>query len=459
MDQELQDFQEIKRQREGEVTTLKDFLITKSTSFTSILLYCPSYIVNEDTVAYTDGISIYLGNLFFTKGYTQVEKISIIVHEVLHIALCHISRAKKLNAHPLIWNYAADAVINYSIAQMPYLGLPNDHVNLDGLIEREMFAKVPHAQWSSEMVYKYLIAKAQEPQEGDGDGDGSGGDGDSDSQGNGKGKGKSKKKQQQGDGGGGKLKGVPDGWSSDLKPTQGSRSGNEGKELPDHLKGEAGHDSATREGIWAKRLERAQAGDTPAGLFRNLTSEFPKVKTPWQQYFRRYMKSPLLPKTEDNYSRPARRVLSTRSRIFEPGNKKKSGVARAGIIVDTSGSVDQQLLMQFAAEVEAIQKTTGAELILMYADADVAATYVVKNDGKSFIDKLKRGMCKPAGGGGTDFRPALKDLEQKYNVSVAVYLTDMYGSFPDKAPKGFEVIWASISPNEKAPFGKTVYLE
>ncbi len=448
--------QALKKQREADLSSLKDFLITKSTSFTSILLYCPSYVVDEDTVAYTDGISLYFGNEFFTKGYTQVERISIIVHEVLHVALCHIIRAKKMNANPLLWNYAADAVINYSISQMPFLGLPKDHVSLESLVDKEMLAKVPHAQWSSEMVYHYLIAKIKDQQQQcSGNGDGEGEDGSDSKNGSGKGKGKGNQQQK----GGGSGIAIPDGWTSDLKPTQGSHSGNEGKQLPDHLKGEAGHDDETRAGIWAKRLERAQAGDSPAGLFRNLSAEFPKVKTPWQKYFRRYMITPLLPKTEVNYSRPSRRCISTRSKIFEPGNKKKSGVARAGIVVDTSGSINDQLLMQFAAEVAAIQKTTGAEIVLIYADAAVAATYVVKNDGKSFIDKIKEGKCKAAGGGGTDFRPALKELEEKHGVSVAVYLTDMYGAFPEKAPKGFEVIWASISPNEKAPFGKTVYLE
>jgi predicted metal-dependent peptidase len=67
------------------------------------------------------------------------------------------------------------------------------------------------------------------------------------------------------------------------------------------------------------------------------------------------------------------------------------------------------------------------------------------------------GDLKFTGGGGTDFRPVFKYIEEhKCNPTLLIFLTDMYGSFPDKEPT-YPVVWVSTT-EKKAPFGLTLHL-
>jgi predicted metal-dependent peptidase len=61
------------------------------------------------------------------------------------------------------------------------------------------------------------------------------------------------------------------------------------------------------------------------------------------------------------------------------------------------------------------------------------------------------------GGGGTDFRPAFKWMEENDVVpDVLLYLTDGYGTFPEEAPE-YPVIWGDISGQPKNyPWGDVV---
>ena len=65
-------------------------------------------------------------------------------------------------------------------------------------------------------------------------------------------------------------------------------------------------------------------------------------------------------------------------------------------------------------------------------------------------------MPIPEGGGGTDFCPFFKAIENEevYTLPVCIYLTDGYGEFPQDS--NFETLWV-ITPggidSEKVPFG------
>ena len=69
----------------------------------------------------------------------------------------------------------------------------------------------------------------------------------------------------------------------------------------------------------------------------------------------------------------------------------------------------------------------------------------------------------PVGGGGTDFRPFFARLPKHrppWEPSVAIYLTDGYGEFPERAPR-CPVLWV-VTPGgldlDKFPFGQAVRL-
>ncbi len=65
----------------------------------------------------------------------------------------------------------------------------------------------------------------------------------------------------------------------------------------------------------------------------------------------------------------------------------------------------------------------------------------------------------PTGGGGTDFRPVFADIEaMDQPPACLIFLTDLFGSFPKVAPD-YPVLWANFgNPNNKAPFGHTVFV-
>jgi VWA-like protein DUF2201 len=64
----------------------------------------------------------------------------------------------------------------------------------------------------------------------------------------------------------------------------------------------------------------------------------------------------------------------------------------------------------------------------------------------------------PVQGGGTDFRPCFDWIEEQgTQPQMVVFLTDLYGSFPEKTPP-YPVLWASTG-SQRAPFGQVVPMQ
>lgn len=118
------------------------------------------------------------------------------------------------------------------------------------------------------------------------------------------------------------------------------------------------------------------------------------------------------------------------------------------IAVDTSGSISQQILDDFAGEMQSIIDECQPERVhVIYCDADVQR-----------VDVFERGESlemNPAGGGGTDFRPVFAQVAADgVGPACLVYLTDTYGSFPQNAPD-YPVLWASTD-GTNVPFGELI---
>jgi predicted metal-dependent peptidase len=121
------------------------------------------------------------------------------------------------------------------------------------------------------------------------------------------------------------------------------------------------------------------------------------------------------------------------------------------VAVDTSGSIDGQILAQFAGEISSIMEDYQTTVRVIYCDSDVNAE-------ETFTSQDAPIILHAHGGGGTDFGPVF-DLVDAAEESPAclVYLTDMWGRFPQAAP-GYPVLWASTD-GEHAPFGELVKLK
>jgi predicted metal-dependent peptidase len=143
--------------------------------------------------------------------------------------------------------------------------------------------------------------------------------------------------------------------------------------------------------------------------------------------------------------RPNRRHIW--SGLYLPGVVRE-GTGEIAIAVDCSGSVNARQLRLFEAEIRSILEGQRPERVhVLYFDAEVhrVDTYVA---GEML-------HLEPVGGGGTDFGPCFDWLnEHGIRPQTMVFLTDLYGAFPESAPD-YPVIWASTG-GRQAPFGSVV---
>jgi hypothetical protein len=156
----------------------------------------------------------------------------------------------------------------------------------------------------------------------------------------------------------------------------------------------------------------------------------------------------LMPLTETSWSRVSRRTLALGRKAcwIEPDIDRRRGVRRAGVVIDTSGSIEGELLHTFVSEINGLLVRTGCEVILVDCDAAVQQVTVHRQPIRGYVAR---------GGGGTDFRPAI-NLLRRMEIDVAVYFTDLAGTFPEKKP-AFPLLWA-VTQDLGVPFGQKLLL-
>jgi predicted metal-dependent peptidase len=122
------------------------------------------------------------------------------------------------------------------------------------------------------------------------------------------------------------------------------------------------------------------------------------------------------------------------------------------VAVDTSGSITDKELNIFMPEIAGIlQDVRPKRLVVMWCDAKVHRVDEVEEP--SDVAEL-RAKGAP-GGGGTNFIPVFKEIEDMgLEPDALVYLTDGIGTFPEKAPS-YMVVWGSIH-DTKYPFGDVI---
>ncbi|RHW25409.1 hypothetical protein D0Z08_19470 [Nocardioides immobilis] len=135
------------------------------------------------------------------------------------------------------------------------------------------------------------------------------------------------------------------------------------------------------------------------------------------------------------YTRPSRRSSSVKG-IVLPGMRRP--VPRVAMVIDTSGSVDDQLLARALGEVD------GALLALDVAGGDV--TVYSCDAAVHTVQQVRRARdAKLAGGGGTDLRVGLAAADaERPRPEVVVVFTDGYTPWPRQPPIGSTVIVALL---------------
>jgi predicted metal-dependent peptidase len=169
--------------------------------------------------------------------------------------------------------------------------------------------------------------------------------------------------------------------------------------------------------------------------------------SPWRKLRNFIVKS--LPGFDATSWRRLQRRLIVR-RIGVPG-RVAVGAGKVGVIVDTSGSIGQDVLNVFGGHMASIIEDAMPELLRVYwVDARVHRIDDVKNG-----TQLRALLAKPVpGGGGTDMRKGIQAAEID-KCDAIVVLTDGYTPFCGSTKP---LMWAITSHNIKAPSGTTIHI-
>lgn len=175
--------------------------------------------------------------------------------------------------------------------------------------------------------------------------------------------------------------------------------------------------------------------------------ELKKNKVDWREQLRRFIQTAA--KNDYSWARLNRKMLA--NGFCLPGLYSEE-MGSIFIASDESGSVNQEVMAAFAAEIQAIKEDLRPEKIIIGHFAVEMGK--VEEFGPDDPFKMTR-FCN----GGTDFRPVMEYAANLATPPVAmVYLTDLYGPFPD-VPPDFPVLWVSITKDLMAPFGETLHID
>ena len=184
--------------------------------------------------------------------------------------------------------------------------------------------------------------------------------------------------------------------------------------------------------------------EMPEAIKRYLHIE-PKSKINWKQELRRAIEH----HAKNDYALfpPSKKLLY--EGIYLPSLRSEE--LHLVIAVDTSGSIENELLDAFLSEVAYILLSVPTYTIEFLAVDDQVREHIRLHKGMEFPDFVH-------GGCGTDFRVTFEYLRQKCIMpKMLLYFTDLEGFFPKKKPN-YEVVWVTKSEKE-VPFGRRIILK
>jgi len=396
----------------------------------------------------TDGETLVYGPRFARLDLS--EQTGWVAHEVLHIALRHPQRALELrrllgDVDMRLFNICADAIVNSTLSHLTWLKLQPNAVYLDHLLaqalDRKQDVETALLEWDVERLYRAIDDRTEGRQRAD------------------KGSKTSESESEEGSARGGGApsppKPRPDGPRAATVRAMGAQTEDDLAPGPEETAPEM---EAEQSREWSERLLRGHAGDGDFSMLRALIADLPRSRTPWRQVLRTRLAKGLSRKPSLSWSRPTRSYIANQGRSggkrmpFEPGSCANRMEPRLAVIVDVSGSIDDDLLGCFATEIAAISRRQEAELILVIGDDQVRRVEILGPG------RLDLGDVDFSGGGGTDFTPLLECANQ-YRPDIGVVLTDLEG--PARFEPLWPVIWAVPQANALAqpPFGQKLTLE
>ncbi len=393
----------------------------------------------------TDGETLHY-NPALMDHFTLAEVKGILVHEVLHCALRHPFRIT--GKEHRLWNMACDYVVNLQVQDMGF-ELPKGFL-LDAT----------YRNMDAETVYGHLQNRsggandpqadpsATQPKQDPNNSEGSQGSTQSKQDPNNSEDSKDSTQQKQ-----------------DPNKSEGSQGSTQPKQAPTKSEGPKGSippelmgqvvqpsekktDTLAQEWKMAVAIARQIAkkqGHLPGGLDRAIQAT-KKSTMAWREALRSF-----LHRAEPNdfsFTRPDRRFIH--QGLYLPGRDTQPTMGTLVLAVDTSGSITQDMLDSFASELTAlVQEVQPETLVILICDFQIQAILTPNPEDPIDLPLI--------GGGGTSFVEVF-DWANTRQPDVLIYLTDLYGYFPEQAPT-YPVLWVVHDPTyPEPPFGEVIHL-
>ena len=362
--------------------------------FGSLMLFAQIETTKKLPTAATDGRKIFF-NEEFLNSLSSKEQNALMLHEVLHMALLHVTRRQ--NRDPHIWNIAADIVVNDLIERNTSFPLPQGAIT-DTRFQDKSVEYIYEALLKSEKKYKLVINDILQP---------------------------GNSEQNEGD----------TNLSEPLSQEETDEIESFWKDKMEILKNSSEHNLSNGK------------GSLPAGIEQEISTIL-EPEVDWRHALWKYVgKTPA--DFDDLDRRFIYKGLYLESLLTE--------AVEVSVCIDTSGSVSDELLMQFTGELKGILRSyPNVKCSLFFADTDLAGPYE--------IDRIEQ-MPKAIGRGGTSFVPFFDYLKKHGeensllgNNKLSIYFTDGFGDFPQQEPDN-PTMWLVCKDGletNRFPFGEVV---
>ena len=352
-----------------------------------------------------------LYNPEFFSDLTDLERRDVLKHEYYHIVFLHVTDRLPEGMNPKLWNVATDLAINSHLSNLPEGGLIPGH---------HPFENMPSGK-SAEWYAANLPSFSQ--------GGDSGAEQSSSSSGDESGEGEGSGQPSEGDGDGpGNEDGIPDtlddhsGWGKcDQEVKDMAR-----ERLKDIVK--KASEECSRNNSW---------GSVGANCREKILKVF-ETKIDWKKVLRYFVRT----SQRANKSSSIKRV-NRRYAYVHPG-RKANRVARVAVSVDQSGSVDNEMLSKFFAELNKLAELAEFTVIPFDTRVDPDLVWTWKKNQRKDWERVMYG--------GTCFN-APTEYVNEHNFDGHIVLTDMCAPKP-KASK-CQRMWMTTPYYAKNPYFNT----
>ena len=342
---------------------------------------------------------IYNPDFFASLPEEQVR--GVLKHEFYHLIFEHVTSRKPEGVPHKAWNIAADLAINSHLqGELPEMAC------MPGVGPFEDLPLHQTAEW--------YLANLPQKDEGDEGGSGSGEGGEGDGEGDGEGEPGSFDDHS--------------GWDDNADSPQQQAANQMAKERLKQAMKDAASEAAQSAKGWG-----SVSGEVKQEILKRLES-----KVDWRKVLRYFIKT-----SQRASRRSSVKRINKRYAYIHPG-KKVQRQAKIAIAIDQSGSVSDEMLSAFFAELNSLAKLAEFTVVPFDTSVDESKVYIWKK-GKS--QAAERVLC-----GGTCFN-APTEYVNSQNFDGVIILTDMEAPKP-KACKA-QRMWMTDARGASRPYFKT----